>query len=429
MSVLSKDKDMIWDFFTKVPESVYRAMTLFSDIGIPDGYRHMNGYGLHTFKMVNESGNVVYVKFHFKTNQGLKNLMPEEAAKITATDQDYFTRDLYNAIANGDCPSWTMYIQVMSLEEANNFRWNPFDVTKEVKRRIAMAREVFNRKRIIFCDSGKRTKEEIRYGGAWTDRIRNEAVLERVGEERMMLKLINERKSYWLGHWLKRNCLLKDALEGIVNGRRLRCRRRYQIWPEDEYPLMEVGKLVLDRNPSNYFADAEQIAFAPAHMVPGIESSPDKVLQGRLFAYLESQRYRVGTNYLQLPVNCPFAHGVTNYERDGPMAYYNQGDAPNYYPNSFNGPKPDPWGAYSTFNVSGEAKRYDDSDDDNYSQPAMYWNSLSAEQQDRMVENILSSLKPALPSIQVRLELLCSNGIVTHWITQNKNKLCNIVQI
>ncbi|KAJ4436542.1 hypothetical protein ANN_16573 [Periplaneta americana] len=299
-----RDKDMIWDFFTKVPESVFYVMTLFSDNGIPDGYRHMNGYGIHTFKMVNESGNVVYVKFHFLTDQGLKNLMSEEGAKITITDPDYYTRDLYNAIANGDYPSWTMYIQVMSHEEANNFRWNPFDDTK--------------------------------------------------------------------------------------------------IWPEDEYPLIEVGKLVLDRNPSNYFADVEQIAFTPSHMVPGIEPSPDKVLQGRLFVYADSQRYRVGSNYLQLPVNCPFAHGVTNYERDGPMAYYNQGDAPNYYPNSFNGPTPDPWGALSTFNVSGEARRYDDSDDDNYSQPAMYWNSLSAEQQDRMVENILSSLKPALPSLQDR---------------------------
>ncbi|KAJ4436541.1 hypothetical protein ANN_16572 [Periplaneta americana] len=263
-----KDNDMLWDFVTKVPEATYCVMTLLSDNEIPDGYRHMNGFAQNIFRMVNESGNAVYVKFHFLTNpvvkllqtdQGVKNLMSEEAEKMSVMDPDYFTRDLYNAIANGDYPSWTMYIQVMTFEEAEHFRWNPFDVTK--------------------------------------------------------------------------------------------------IWPEDEYELIKVGKLVLDRNPSNYFADVEQIALNPGNLVPGIEPSPDKVLQGRLLAYTDSQRHRVGENYLQLPINCPFSDGVTNYQRDGPMAYYSQGSGPNYYPNSFNGPAPNPWGALSTFNVSGEVKR------------------------------------------------------------------------
>ncbi|XP_069688732.1 uncharacterized protein [Periplaneta americana] len=303
-----KDNDMLWDFVTKVPEATYCVMTLLSDNGIPDGYRHMNGFAQNIFKMVNESGNAVYVKFHFLTDQGVKNLMSQEAEKMSVLDPDYYTRDLYNAIANGDYPSWTMYIQVMTFEEAEHFRWNPFDVTK--------------------------------------------------------------------------------------------------IWPEDEYELIEVGKLVLDRNPSNYFADVEQIALNPGNLVPGIEPSPDKVLQGRLLAYTDSQRHRVGENYLQLPINCPFSDGVTNYQRDGPMAFYSQGSGPNYYPNSFNGPTPNPWGALSTFNVSGEVKRYDDSDDDNYSQPAMYWSSLSAEHQDRLVQTIALYLNRTLHSIQTGGQLI-----------------------
>lgn len=180
-----KDPDMVWDFWCLRPESLHQISFLFSDRGIPDGHRHMNGYGSHTFKLVNANGEAVYCKFHYKTDQGIKNLPVAEAARLTQEDPDYGVRDLFNAIAQGNYPSWTFYIQVMTFKEAETFPFNPFDLTK--------------------------------------------------------------------------------------------------IWPHQEYPLIPVGKLVLNRNPVNYFAEVEQIAFDPSNMPPGIEPSPDKMLQVRTF--------------------------------------------------------------------------------------------------------------------------------------------------
>ena len=148
---------------------------------------YFDRYGSHTFKMVNQKGEAVYVKFHMKTDQGIKNLPVDKAHQLSADDPDYSIHDLYNSIAEGNYPSWTMKIQVMTFEEAERYKWNPFDVTK--------------------------------------------------------------------------------------------------IWQQKDFPLITVGKLVLNRNPENYFAEVEQIAFSPANMVPGIEPSPDKMLQGRLFSY------------------------------------------------------------------------------------------------------------------------------------------------
>ena len=127
-----KDKDMFWDFISLRPESCHQVSFLFSDRGIPDGYRHMNGYGSHTFKLVNDTNESFWVKFHFKTNQGIKNLPVEKADELASTDPDYATRDLYNAIHEGNFPSWTLYIQIMTDQEAQKFRWNPFDLTKVI---------------------------------------------------------------------------------------------------------------------------------------------------------------------------------------------------------------------------------------------------------------------------------------------------------
>ncbi|GFR09547.1 catalase [Trichonephila clavata] len=215
-----RDPDMTWDFFSLRPETTYQVMWLFSDRGIPFSYRHMNGYGTNTFKLVNSKNEAVYCKFHYITDQGIKNRTNEEAQKVVATDPDFATRDLYNAIANQNFPSWTMYIQVMTFEQAKNWEFNPFDVTK--------------------------------------------------------------------------------------------------VWQKKEFPLIKVGKFVLNRNPKNYFAEVEQLAFTPSYMVPGIEPSPDKMLQGRLFACADTQRYRLGANFLQIPVNCPYRTRPRNYERDGP---------------------------------------------------------------------------------------------------------------
>ena len=177
----------------------------------------MNGYGSHTFKLVNAQNEVHYCKFHFKTDQGIKNLTASRAAQLTGENPDYSIQDLYNAIANGQFPSWSLYIQIMTIDEAEKLRFNPFDVTK--------------------------------------------------------------------------------------------------VWSHKEFPLIPVGRLVLNRNPKNYFAEVEQLAFAPSHLVPGVEASPDKMLQGRLFSYADTHRHRLGANYLQIPVNCPYK--TRNYQRDG----------------------------------------------------------------------------------------------------------------
>ncbi|XP_069688460.1 catalase-like [Periplaneta americana] len=301
-----KDCDMFWDFISLRPESTHQVMFLFSDRGIPDGFRHMNGYGSHTFKAVNDKNEAVYVKFHYKTDQGIKCLLADKANDVAASDPDYGIRDLYNAIARGQYPTWTFYIQVMTFEQAEKFRWNPFDLTK--------------------------------------------------------------------------------------------------VWPHSEYPLIPVGKLVLDRNPTNYFAEVEQIAFSPAHMIPGIEPSPDKMLQGRLFSYSDTHRHRLGANYLQIPVNCPYRTRITNYQRDGPQTFNsNQEGAPNYYPNSFGGPEDVPHCAASKFCPTGDVARYNTGDDDNYSQPSTFWKkTLKPEERERLVENIVDHVKGAADFIQER---------------------------
>nr|ADD71945.1 catalase [Argopecten irradians] len=294
-----KDPDMFWDFISLRPETTHQVSFLFSDRGTPDGYRKMNGYGSHTFKMINGEGKPVYCKFVFKTDQGIKNLMADQAAELSKNDPDYAIRDLFNAISEGNFPSWSVFIQVMTFEEAEKVSYNPFDLTK--------------------------------------------------------------------------------------------------VWPQGDFPLIPVGKMVLDKNPTNYFADVEQIAFSPAHMIPGIEASPDKMLQGRLFSYSDTHRHRLGSNYLQLPANCPYKTSARNYQRDGPQCFDNQGNAPNYFPNSFTSPQDDPKYLECPFkNSSGDVKRYETRDEDNFSQVTTFWNKvLTAEERRRLVENIAGHLKDA----------------------------------
>jgi len=301
-----KDPDMMWDFFSLRPETIHQCSFLFSDRGIPDGYRHMNGYGSHTFKVVNGSGEAFYAKWHFKTDQGIKNLTVDVAEKLSASDPDYSTRDLYNAIAQGNCPSWTVYVQIMTFQQAASCSFNPFDVTK--------------------------------------------------------------------------------------------------VWPHTLFPLLEVGRMILNRNPENYFAEIEQIAFAPSHMPPGIEPSPDKMLQGRLFSYADTHRHRLGVNYQSLPVNCPFATKVKTYQRDGSMrSDGNGGSAPNYFPNSFGGPSLTPSAQWHTEPTSGDVARYETGDEDNFSQCGEFFRKvLSAEERERLTDNIAGSLSEAQEFIQKR---------------------------
>ncbi|CAB1430132.1 unnamed protein product [Pleuronectes platessa] len=301
-----KDPDMVWDFWSLRPESLHQVTFLFSDRGLPDGHRHMNGYGSHTFKLVNADAEVVYCKFHFKTDQGIKNLSVEEADRLASTNPDYAIGDLFNSIANGNFPSWTFYIQVMTFEQAEKFEFNPFDLTK--------------------------------------------------------------------------------------------------VWSHKDYPLIPVGKLVLNRNPVNYFAEVEQLAFDPSNMPPGIEASPDKMLQGRLFSYPDTHRHRLGANYLQIPVNCPFRTRVANYQRDGPMCMFdNQGGAPNYYPNSFSAPETQPHCVECKFKVSPDVDRHCD-DEDNVTQVRTFYTQvLNEEERQRLCQNMAGALKGAQYFIQNRM--------------------------
>ncbi|CAI2330214.1 unnamed protein product [Caenorhabditis sp. 36 PRJEB53466] len=290
-----KDPNAMFDFWLQRPEGLHQVMFLFSDRGTPDGYRHMNGYGSHTFKMVNKDGHPVYCKFHFKPVQGIKNLTAEQAGRLAGSDPDYAIRDLFNAIEKGDFPVWKLFIQVMTFEQAEKWEFNPFDVTK--------------------------------------------------------------------------------------------------VWPHKDFPLIEVGKMVLNRNPRNYFAEVEQVAFAPSHVVPGVEFSPDKMLQGRIFSYTDTHFHRLGPNYIQLPVNCPYRSRAHNTQRDGLMAYDNQQHAPNYYPNSFNLGRTRPDVKDTVFQVSGDVDRYETADDNNYEQPRQFWEHvLDAGARERMCQNFAGAL-------------------------------------
>ncbi|PRD28322.1 UNVERIFIED_CONTAM: Catalase [Trichonephila clavipes] len=167
--------------------------------------------------------------------------------------------------------------------------------------------------------------------------------------------------------------------ETILDRLRIRHTRAqpHLVWPKKEFPLIKVGKFTLNRNPKNYFAEVEQLAFPPSDMVPGIEPSPDKMLQGRLFAYADTQRYRLGANYLQIPVNCPYRTRSRNYERDGPDTVTdNQDGAPNYYPNSFSGPVNDPDVREPPFEVSGDVDRWNSENEDNFTQPKSFYRKV-----------------------------------------------------
>ncbi len=292
----TRDNNMQWDFWSLSPESAHMVTWLMGDRGIPRTWRNMNGYSSHTYMWVNAGGERFWVKYHFKTDQGIEFFTDADAKAMVAEDGDYHLRDLYEAIAAGDHPSWTLNMQIMGFEEAADYRFNPFDLTK--------------------------------------------------------------------------------------------------VWPHDDYPLHRIGRLVLDRNPADYFAEVEQAAFEPANMVPGVGPSPDKMLLGRLFSYPDTHRYRIGPNYLQLPINAPKA-AVHSYNKDGAMAYRNAPD-PVYAPNSFGGPKADPAVAEPSFDVSGEIVRAaytKHREDDDFGQAGtMYRRVLDAEAQSRLASNIAGHL-------------------------------------
>jgi catalase len=238
-----RSNDMQWDFWTLSPESCHQVMILMSERGIPRSWRNMNGFSSHTYSWINVDGEAFWVKYHFKTVQGIENFTEDEGAAMAAQDPDYHRRDLFNSIAAGDAPEWRLEMQIMPLAEAADYRFNPFDLTK--------------------------------------------------------------------------------------------------VWPHGDYPPIEVGRLVLDRNPENFFAEVEQAGFKPANLVPGTGLSPDKMLMGRIFSYHDTHLHRIGANHEQLPINAPKVP-VNSYNKDGFMTYRHAGDQPVYAPNSHGGPQADP---------------------------------------------------------------------------------------
>jgi catalase len=294
-----------WDFWTSLPEALHQITIVMSDRGIPATYRHMHGFGSHTFSLINADNERFWVKFHFKCQQGIQNLSDAEAEALIGADRESHQRDLYESIENGDNPQWKLMIQVMPEKEAANCSYNPFDLKK--------------------------------------------------------------------------------------------------VWPHSDYPLIEVGVMELNRNPENFFAEVEQSAFNPASVVPGISFSPDKMLQGRLFSYGDAQRYRLGVNHHQIPVNAPRCP-VHSYHRDGPMRVDgNHGSTLGYEPNSYGEWQEQPDFSEPPLDLEGSAGRWNyREDDDYYSQPGTLFRLMTPEQQQVLFENTARSVGGASEDIQQR---------------------------
>lgn len=295
-----------WDFWTLLPEALHQVTITMSERGIPKSYRHMHGFGSHAFSFIDTNNKRVWVKFHFKTEQGIENLSNEEAGAIIAEDRESHQRDLFNSIEEGDYPRWKMKVQIMTEEQAKDCPFNPFDLTK--------------------------------------------------------------------------------------------------VWPHGDYPLIDVGVLELNKNPENYFADVEQAAFNPANIVPGIGYSPDKMLQARLFSYGDAQRYRLGVNHYQVPVNkpkCPFH----NSSRDGTMRVDgNEGDTLHYFPNSYNQWEEQKEHTEPPLELEGNADHYDfrEDDDDYYTQPGNLFRLMNDNQKQLLFNNTATEVGGADLFIQER---------------------------
>ena len=300
-----RSADNNWDFWTNLPEALHQVTIVMSDRGIPASYRHMHGFGSHTYSFLNADNERFWVKFHFRTQQGIKNLTDAEAADTIAHDRESNQRDLYENIEAGNFPKWTLFVQIMPETDAATYHLNPFDLTK--------------------------------------------------------------------------------------------------VWPKGDYPLIEVGEMELNRNPDNYFAEVERAAFAPTSIVPGISFSPDKMLQGRLFSYGDAQRYRLGVNHAQIPVNAPRCP-VNAYHRDGAMRVDgNYGSRLHYEPNMFGEWQEQPDFSEPPLAIDGAADHWNQRvDEDYYSQPGNLFRLMTPDQQQALFGNTARAIGPACIEIKHR---------------------------
>jgi catalase len=308
-----RSPDNNWDFWTSLPEALHQVTIVMSERGIPRSYRHMHGFGSHTFSLISATHERVWVKFHLVSQQGIANLSDREAAELIGGDRESHGRDLYQSIERGEYPRWKLCIQVMTAARAEQHPHNPFDVTK--------------------------------------------------------------------------------------------------VWPKAQYPLVEVGLLELNRNPENVFAEVEQAAFSPANVVPGIGFSPDRMLQARLFSYGDAQRYRLGVNFNQIPVNhprCPFH----SYHRDGAMRVDgNLGATPSYYPNRHGQWADAGSPAEPPLPLNGEAGHWDHRvDDDHWEQPGILFRSMSSEQRRALFENTARAMEGVSAAVKQRHVDNCSKA-------------------
>lgn len=294
-----------WDFWTSLPEALHQITIVMSDRGIPASYRTMHGFGSHTFSFINAGSERFWVKFHFKSQQGIKNLTNAEAEAIIGKDRESHQRDLYEAIERGDFPKWNLKVQIMPEPDASKVPYNPFDLTK--------------------------------------------------------------------------------------------------IWPHNDYPLIDVGVMELNRNPENFFAEVEQSAFNPANVVPGISFSPDKMLQARLFSYGDAQRYRLGVNHHLIPVNAPRCP-LNSYHRDGQMRVDgNHGSIPGYEPNSSGEWQEQPDFREPPLSIDGAADHRNHREDtDYYSQPGALFRLMTPSQQHILFINTANSISGSPHAIQIR---------------------------
>ena len=297
------------DFISQSPEALHMAMLLYSPRGLPASYRHMQGFGVNTYRWVNEAGDTVLVKYHWLPKQGVKSWTTADGAAVQAEDLGPHSLDLYESIEAGDYPEWELVVQMMSDDEHAELDFDPLDDTK--------------------------------------------------------------------------------------------------TWPEEQFPPQPIGKMTLNRNVSNNFAENEQIAFGTGVLVDGLEFSDDKMLVGRTFSYSDTQRYRVGPNYLQLPVNQPKRPVATN-QRDGQMAYAvdDGGDNPhvNYEPSIAGGlkeeaPVTDPVGP----EISGRVTRQPIPRTNDYKQAGERYLLSEQWEKDELVANLSDAISQCDRNIQERM--------------------------
>ena len=306
--------DTFWDFISLTPESMHTVMWIMSDRTLPRSLRMIEGFGVHSFRLINDAGESTFVKFHWRSKLGLQSTIWDEAVKISGADQDFHRRDMFEAIEAGNFPEWEFAVQLFTQEEADRFPFDHLDATKLI--------------------------------------------------------------------------------------------------PEELVPLRVIGRMVLDRWPNNFFAETEQVAYCPSHVVPGIDFSNDPLLQGRLFSYLDTQLSRLGShNFHQIPVNapkCPFA----NQQRDGHMQMAQPAGRVAYEPNSLsdNSPRETPTKGFRSTAVteSGEKGRIRaESFADHYSQARQFYLSQTVYEQ----AHIASALVFELSKVE---HMHVSKAIVAH---------------